>query len=201
MCDLHNRFINFAFAKCRKVQSLPNHLQVPLIETLLQEFNELQPNSTTNMIFKRADIYSVSSLREIWQAAKIQSTVHDLTVREGQACKTWHSEDADDKLKRFITFSMKHILSHHHGSKLPMVQEISKEWDRTKPSVDARAITHFTHRLSLAKILIVAVEHVRRVRADQESQQDDRLLAFRLEKGAQGAPYTQERQHTRKPFG
>ena len=54
------------------------------------------------------------------------------------------------------------------------MQEISDEWDHTKPSEDASAITHFTHRLSLAKILAVAVEHVRRVRADQESQQDDR---------------------------
>ena len=155
MCDLHNRFINFAYAKFKEVQS--NYLQVPLIETLLQEFNELQPNSTTNMILKRSDFYSVSSLKEIWQAAMTQSTVHDLTVREGQACKTWHSEDADDKLKRFITFSVKYILSRHHGSKLPTVQEISDEWDRTKPSVDARAITHFTHRLSLPKILAVPV--------------------------------------------
>ena len=126
MCDLHNRFITFAYAKC--IEVLSNQIYAPpLVETLLPEFNELQPNSTTNMILKRSDFYSVSSLDEIWNAAKTQSTVHKLTVQEGHACKTCHSKDADDKLKRCITSSVKYILSNTQSSILPTVKDICHE--------------------------------------------------------------------------
>ena len=133
MSDLLNKFMDFAYDKCREIQS-NDELKPPTLDALLAEFNELppQPNSTTNMRnLQKYDFYSVRTYTEIKQAVKTESNVHHLYVREGQVCKSAISKDDNEKVKQFITFSVKYILEYRHrGSELPPLTEISAAWDR-----------------------------------------------------------------------
>ena len=121
--------MDFIYEIYRDIQS--KKLQVPSIATLVEGFNKVPLNSTTYMKnLKTSDFYSVCTHKQIWLAAKNKSTLHHLYVKEGQACKSVLRNNDDDKLKTFLYFGVKYILS-HGGPDLPLMKTINDEWNKS----------------------------------------------------------------------